>query len=154
MLKIVKDCYCSKTTYPFQALERLKVLVVDDNLDSLDLISFILETYDIEVQAELSALSALEVIDKFQPHILVSDIAMPEVDGYSLISTIRQSKSLHKDIPAIAITAMSTEDVFNLTVKAGFQACLIKPFEPDKLVELITSLHLKRKRIVSKISAA
>ncbi|RUT06401.1 hypothetical protein DSM106972_026580 [Dulcicalothrix desertica PCC 7102] len=143
MFNPAKNCYYSQQVNA-QALVGIKVLIVDDDQDSLDLTSFILEAYGVKVITAVSALDALEVLDKFQPQILLSDIAMPYIDGYSLIRRIRQGKFLSQDIIAIAVTALDGEEVFDLAVQAGFQAYLIKPFEGDDLIELIASLHCKK----------
>jgi CheY-like chemotaxis protein len=90
-----------------------------------------------------SALEALEVMGLFQPDVLVSDIVMPNVDGYSLIRRIRHDGSPNKDIPAIAVTSLDTEETLDLAIKSGFQAFLIKPVEPDDFAELILSLYLE-----------
>ncbi|BDA76119.1 hypothetical protein CAL7716_102850 (plasmid) [Calothrix sp. PCC 7716] len=142
MINTAKDCYHSLERN--QALVGVKVLVVDDDQDSLDLTSFILEACGVKVITAVSALDALEVIEQFQPQVLVSDIAMPQIDGNSLIRKIRQGKSLNHDIPAIAVTALDREEIFKLTLQSGFQAYLSKPFEGDELIDLIVSLHLEK----------
>ena len=90
MVNAAKPCDTSQVRAS-QALAGIKALVVDDDQDSCDLTRFLLEIYGIEVMTAVSALDALEVIKKFQLDILISDIAMPDVDGYSLIRRIRQS---------------------------------------------------------------
>lgn len=80
---------------------------------------------------------------------------MPNVDGCSLIRKIRQGKSLNRNILAIAITALDREEMFDLILKSGFQACLTKPFEADDLINLIASLHLEKENsVTSEASAA
>ncbi|KAB8330912.1 response regulator [Scytonema tolypothrichoides VB-61278] len=152
MLSITKDYHPKNDRDIFQYLEGLKVLVVDDDPDTRCLMTFILEDYGIRVMTAASALEALEVIKQFQPDILVSDIAMPYVDGYSLIRTIRSNYSWDNSIPAIAITAVGTEEGHDLAFKSGFQAYLIKPIEPDDLAELIVSLHLEEMHLEEKRS--
>lgn len=104
MVNTTKPCDTSQVR-DNQALVGIKVLIVDDDQDSLDLASFILEACGVKVITAVSALDALEALNKFQPQILVSDIAMPYVDGYSLIRRVRQGKSPSQDILAIAVTA-------------------------------------------------
>jgi CheY-like chemotaxis protein len=142
MLNNAKNCYHSPDRNRL-VLEGLKVLIVDDDQDTLYLANFILQAYGVQVITAVSALDALEVMEKFQPQVLVSDIAMPQIDGFSLISKIRQGKFLDSDIPAIAITALlDTEKVLESALQAGFQACLTKPFDGDELIDSIVSLHL------------
>lgn len=140
------NSFCSglKDTDTLQILKKLKVLVVDDNQDSCDLISFLLEPLGVQVVIATSALKALANIDQLQPHILVSDIVMPDVDGYSLIRRIRHSKLASKDITAVAITALSGEEVLNQTKQAGFDACLVKPFDADEFIDLLVFLHYRK----------
>jgi CheY-like chemotaxis protein len=148
----IKDYHLKKDRDTFQYLEGLKVLVVDDDPDSRCLITFILEDYGIQVMTAASAVEALEIIEQFQPDILVSDIAMPYVDGYSLIRRIRSNNSPDNSIPAIAITAVDAQEGHDLALKSGFQAYLIKPIEPDDLAELIVSLHLGEMHLEEKRS--
>ena len=140
------NSFCSglKDTDALKILERLKVLVVDDNQDSCDLMCCLLELLGVQVTASNSALEALAIIKQLQPQILVSDIVMPHMDGYSLIRQIRHSKSISKDITAIAITALSGEEVLEQINQAGFDACLIKPFETDDFINLLASLHCRK----------
>jgi hypothetical protein len=121
----------------FQPLEGLRVLVVDDDADNCNLIAFILESSGFHVMMAASATEALEVIGQFEPNLLISDIAMPEVDGYSLIHRVRTLNPPLGTIPAIAITAMDIQEGRDLALKAGFQAYLMKPVE---LKELITEI--------------
>ncbi len=91
----------------FQSLDELRVLLVDDNEDSLLLTTFILESNGFQVKTATSVLQALEIIKQFKFDILISDIAMPEIDGYSLIRKIRSSISEQQNIPALALTALA-----------------------------------------------
>ncbi|NMG18210.1 response regulator [Brasilonema bromeliae] len=129
----------------FQSLGGLRILVVDDDADTCILITFILESYGVQVMTAASALDALEVIGQFEPNLLISDIAMPEVDGYSLMRKVRTLSPPLGGIPAIAVTAMDTQEGRDLALISGFQAYLAKPIEPDDLVieiaKLITSYH-------------
>ncbi|MBD1842852.1 PAS domain S-box protein [Cyanobacteria bacterium FACHB-63] len=120
-------------------LAGLKILAVDDEADNLDFLVFLLETAGAIVRGVQSASSALETLPEFAPDILVSDIAMPDFDGYELIKQIRQKS----EIPAIALTAYAGEANQRQILKAGFQRHLAKPVDPDELVNAIVSL-LKR----------
>ena len=124
----------------FQPLVGLRALIVDDDMDSCILTSFVLESYNFQVMTATSVLEALTVIRKFEPNILLSDIAMPKNDGYSLIRKIRAFDTRLSTIPAIAVTALSIEFGRALALESGFQAYLTKPFEPDDLVREIVKL--------------
>ncbi|MEP0915525.1 PAS domain S-box protein [Leptolyngbya sp. DQ-M1] len=120
-------------------LAGLKILAVDDEADNLDFLVFLLETAGAIVRGVQSASSALEILSEFAPDILVSDIAMPDLDGYELIQQVRQKS----EIPAIALTAYAGETNQRQILKAGFQRHLAKPVDVDELVNAIVSL-LKR----------
>jgi hypothetical protein len=122
-------------------LEGVKLLVVDDEIDTRELIVFILEECGAQVRAVASAAEALEALAQMQPDLLLSDIGMPEMDGYMLIRQIR-AKSAEEggEIPAIALTAYAGETDNQQILKAGFQKHLTKPIEPDELAIAIASL--------------
>jgi CheY-like chemotaxis protein len=125
----------------YQSLVGLHILVVDDNDDSLFLTTFILESYGVQVTTATSALQALEVIKNSEFDMLIFDIAMPKVDGYSLIRKVRQMLLLQKrHTPAIALTALSSEEGHNLALLSGFQGYVSKPVETSTLIAEITKL--------------
>ncbi|MBD1888611.1 PAS domain S-box protein [Coleofasciculus sp. FACHB-SPT9] len=122
-------------------LEGVKLLVVDDEVDTRELIVFILEECGAQVRAVASAAEALEALPQMQPDLLLSDIGMPEMDGYMLIRQIRaKSAEQGGEIPAIALTAYAGETDHQQILKAGFQKHLTKPIEPDELAVAIASL--------------
>ena len=124
-----------------QSLEGKVVLSVDDNVDSLLLLSVILDEYGVQVITATSAREALETFARFLPDVLVCDIAMPLEDGYSLIRKIRSlPPHLGGLIPAIALTACAGEEERKRSLEAGFQRHLLKPVEPDELVVVVASL--------------
>jgi len=124
----------------FQPLAGLRVLVVDDDADNCNLIAFILESAGAQVMMAASAVEALQVMGQFEPNLLISDIAMPEVDGYSLIRRVRTLDPPLGAIPAIAITAMDIQQGGNLAFMSGFEAYLMKPVEPTELITEIIKL--------------
>ncbi|GAA6621551.1 ATP-binding protein [Scytonema sp. NUACC26] len=117
----------------------LRVLVVDDEVDTRELIAFVLEQAGAIVTSVPSALAALEVIAQSKPAVLLSDIGMPEMDGYMLMQHIR-AMSPSQQISAIALTAFAGESDRQLALRAGFQKHISKPIEPDMLVQAIASL--------------
>ena len=122
-------------------LKGLRVLVVDDEPDSREFVSFVIEQAGAEIKEVASAGEALAVITQYQPDILVSDIGMPEEDGYSLIRKVRSLEPV-KDIPAIAVTAYAREEDSQEAISAGFQIHISKPVEPEELVNAIVSLTI------------
>ncbi|MBD2593764.1 PAS domain S-box protein [Nostoc spongiaeforme FACHB-130] len=125
----------------FGNLSGIKVLMVDDEPDIRDLITFILHDYGVAVTAVTSAAAALAEISQSVPDILISDIGMPEVDGYMLIRQVRQlTPQQGGNVPAIALTAYAGEINQQQALTAGFQLHVPKPVDPDALVKAIASL--------------
>jgi len=124
----------------------LKILVVDDDVDTRELIEWVLKRVGAEVTSVGSAREALEVLEREKPHVLVSDIAMPEEDGFALLKKIRALPPERGGrIPAIALTAHSLVQDRLQSLRAGFQSHVPKPVVPEELVEVVASIiHLRR----------
>ena len=123
-----------------QFLDGLRVLVVDDEADIREFITTVLESYGIGVRAVASAAAALEELKLFRPDVLLSDIRMPDGDGYSLIRQIRALESVQGvRLPAAAITAYLDED-WKKALNAGFEAHLHKFAQPSEWVEMVAQL--------------
>ncbi|ACC80525.1 hybrid sensor histidine kinase/response regulator [Nostoc punctiforme] len=123
------------------ALSGIRVLVVDDDTDSRDFIAFVLEQDGAFVIAVSSAYEALQTLAEIKPDVLVSDIGMPEMDGYMLIHQVRTLiPEQGGRIPAIALTAFARNDDQQEALKAGFQMHLSKPVNPEELIAAITRI--------------
>ncbi len=123
------------------ALNNLRVLVVDDEVDTRDFITAVLVECGAEVKAVASAAEALTEIKQWQPDVLVSDIGMPLEDGYSLIRKVRLlSPNQGGRIPAAALTAYARAEDRTRALQSGFQMHLPKPVEPAELVTVVASL--------------
>lgn len=124
-------------------LDRLKgqrVLIVDDDLDSLELTALILADWGVETLTAKCAREALKLFLEFSPQVLICDLAMPIEDGYELIRKIRKSEAkLKRHVLAIALTAMATEESLQNARFSGFQVCLTKPFDPDDLLTTLVT---------------
>ncbi|MFN2510306.1 MAG: response regulator [Pyrinomonadaceae bacterium] len=121
-----------------ELLGGLKILVVDDELDSRELITAILTRCGGEVRCSENAAEALKAFREWKPDLLVSDIGMPNEDGYSLIQKLRKMKSKWaREIPAVALTAYATVEDRTRALDSGFQIHLAKPIEPEELVRSI-----------------
>ena len=119
----------------------LKILVVDDDVDSRELIEWVLKRVGAEVTSVGSAREALKALEREKPHVLVSDIAMPQEDGYALLKKIRALPPERGGrIPAIALTAHSLVQDRLQSLRAGFQSHVPKPVVPEELVEVVTSI--------------
>ncbi|QIR36656.1 response regulator [Tolypothrix sp. PCC 7910] len=141
MTKNREELHPQEDTKNFPSLDNLRVLLVDDNEDSLFLTTFILENQGFQVTTATSVTQALETIKGSKFDILISDIAMPEIDGYSLIRKIRNSTlSEQREMPAIALTALSSDESRSMALASGFQSYVNKPVEPTILITEIRRL--------------
>ncbi|MEG4349702.1 PAS domain S-box protein [Microcoleus sp. LAD1_D3] len=122
-------------------LSGIRVLAVDDDADARDLVVFLLEDCGASVTAVANAADALAVLTQSVPDLLLSDIGMPDTDGYMLMRQVR-ALAPHKGglVPAIALTAYAGEINYQQALAAGFQRHLSKPLDPDKLVQAILDL--------------
>jgi CheY-like chemotaxis protein len=118
-------------------LQGTRVLVVDDEPDARELVTVILEQAGAEVVAAPSARAALAAIADWHPTVLVTDIGMPEQDGYALLAELRRRGV---KIPALAVTAYGQVEDRERALRAGFQLHLPKPVEPAVLVDAVRAL--------------
>lgn len=121
-------------------LSGLRVLVVDDDLDSRNLLKRVLVECGAEVEVADSAEVAIAKIDRFGPHLLVSDIGMPTRDGYDMIREIRSKGKSGRALPAVALTAFARFEDRQRALLAGFQMHLMKPVNPSELTAAVASL--------------
>lgn len=125
----------------FDRLEDLRLLVVDDEPDARELLKIILEKRKARV---VTASSAAEAYEKFSTRtfdVIISDIAMPGEDGFSLIQKIRSvEKTPYRDIPAIAMTAHARKEDRLQALSVGFDSYIAKPFDPDDLISVISNV--------------
>lgn len=122
-------------------LNDLRVLVVDDEPDARELLVMALEQFGAQVKAAASAAMALSILEQQPPDLLISDVGMPEEDGYALIRQLRsRSPETGGDVPAIALTAYAAGEDSARLLAAGFQAHLTKPFEPEQLAQVVADL--------------
>lgn len=118
-------------------LSGLRVLVVDDDWDAVEVVRLMLEECKARVISARSGLEALRSLENNSADILVSDISMPEMDGFELIREIRR---MGKSLPAIAVTAFARPEDRDRALNAGFNIHVAKPVEPDQLLSVIRTL--------------
>ena len=124
-----------------QSLDGLKILAVDDEADAREMLQIVLSRYGARVETAPNARGALEIFAQFRPDIVLSDIGMPEADGYSLIAQIRALPAQSGgQTPAIALTAYARSEDRQRALDAGFQNHLAKPIAPAKLVAALCEL--------------
>ena len=128
------------TTIDGSLLTSIRVLVVDDDDDERDMLSLALGCHDAEVRAVASADEALEVLSAWTPHVLLSDTALPEMDGCDLIAEVRRRDPSAARLSAVAMTGWSCACDRQQVLGAGFQACLTKPVPLETLVSVVADL--------------
>ncbi|MFT3928408.1 MAG: response regulator [Myxococcales bacterium] len=122
-------------------LEHVRILVVDDENDSRCLVSELLADTGAEVRTAESVSEALKEVRRFRPNVLISDIAMPEADGYQLIRQVRALPANQGGATrAIALTAYARGEDVNRALKAGFQRHLPKPVDLQRLKTIVSRL--------------
>jgi signal transduction histidine kinase/ActR/RegA family two-component response regulator len=125
----------------YASLDGCRALLVDDEPESNEVVRTLLASCGAEVRVAGSADHALEILDRWKPDVLVSDVGMPGKDGYALIAAVRARGDNAARLPAIALTAYaSVEDRIRL-LSAGFQAHVAKPLELGELVAVVSSLY-------------
>ena len=123
------------------SLEGMKLLVVDDDQDTLQILSLMLEDQKARVQAASSVAEALEVLQWYEPDVLVSDLGMPGEDGYALIEKLRAlDVKSGKHTPAVALTSYVRVADRTRALSAGFNMFVPKPIEPSELITAIANL--------------
>jgi len=124
------------------SLDGLNVLVVDDDRDSLAVVTAHLENHRATVLTALSAAEALGVLERHHVDVLLADVAMPGEDGYSLLRRVRALGHVSlRQIPAAALTAFARDEDRRAALAAGFQMHLAKPIDAASLVSAVTKLR-------------
>lgn len=115
------------------------ILIVDDYPDAAELLAFILSRAGYETTRADSAAEAIQLAEAEQFDLVVSDIAMPGMNGYQLVTELRKMPRYRK-VPMIAVTGYSSHDDRNRSLEAGFQGHLTKPVYPRTLINLVKRL--------------
>jgi CheY-like chemotaxis protein len=118
-------------------LEDLQILVVDDDMQSRELFAAILENAGAHVRAAASTDDALALLATEWPDVLVSDIEMPNQDGYELLRRARLMEGARGRLPAVAVTAHARPDDHVRAMDNGFAWHMAKPVEPAELVKVV-----------------
>ncbi len=128
-----------ETLYP-ELLKGLRVLTVDDQQDTRELITLALGRYGADVRASDTASKALQMIKDWRPHVVVSDIGLPGMDGYDFVRQLRELEGDGERIPAIAVTGYAGAIDESKAISAGYEVHLSKPIELNKLVAVIAKV--------------
>jgi PAS domain S-box-containing protein len=122
------------------ALDRVRVMIVDDEAETRELLKIMLAGHGADVTVCASGAEALTQIDEWKPEVIVSDIGMPTLDGYAFMRKVRSLDSELREVPAIALTAYARAEDRMRALAAGFQMHVPKPVESSELVMVIASL--------------
>lgn len=125
------------------SLDGVHVLLVEDEQDARTLTATLLERQGARVTAAANAREAVEALEREVPHVLLSDIAMPEMDGYALIRLVRQNEDW-AGVPAAALTAFVSPTERGRALLAGFDTHVPKPVEPSELMAVVAALADRR----------
>lgn len=120
-------------------LTGIRVLVVDDDADSLDIVKRILAARGAEVRVAESVVEAVQQLKTFAPDVILSDIGMPGQDGYDFIRHLRE-RPFFAGIPAVALTALARAEDRTRALNAGFQSHISKPLAAAEVVAVVRSL--------------
>jgi len=130
---------------PSLALAGVRALVVDDDHDARELLTEVLRARGVRVTAANSAAEGLAALDREVPDVILSDIAMPDVDGFELLRRVRERPPAKGgSVPAVAITAYAREEDTDRSRQAGFQVHLSKPIDEEELVSTVAKLAQQR----------
>src|SRR5258707_2673436 len=124
-----------------QVLVNWLVLVVDDEEDSLEVAQMLLEMAGAKVMLATNGREALELIRQQRPHFILSDLSMPEVDGWRLVHDLNRNRTT-LDIPVIALTAHALSGDRERAIQAGFANYITKPLDVDKFIQQLLTVLL------------
>ncbi len=125
-------------------LSGVRVLLVDDEPDTLEILRIVLSEFGAQVRGELSTAGALKTFLEWKPDVLVSDLGMPNEDGYALIERVRSlTPEQGRDVPAAALTAHVRDEDKTLALAKGYQAHIKKPVDPVTLASAVATLAKK-----------
>ena len=128
------------------ALASVRVLLVDDESDGIDLYAMVLEQHGARAVGAGSIRTALDLFDRLEPHVLVSDITLPDGDGYALLRAIRErGPDRGGKVLAIALTGWGHREDREKALAAGFDEHCSKPCTPGELTAVITRLLTRAK---------
>jgi len=117
----------------------MNVLAVDDSRTIRDMMKLTLEQSDIEIHLAEDGLEGLEVLKNISPDAIITDINMPNLDGFGFIESIRKNEE-YKSIPILVLTTESSADLKTRARQAGATGWIVKPFDPEKLIRALKTV--------------
>jgi len=125
------------TSIGASVLDGLRLLIVDDSQDSVDMMGLLLEQHGARVTTVTSGAAALESANNEDFELIISDVSMPEIDGLEMIRRLR-AHSRHPRIPAVALTGLTSDEDILEIYQAGFTAHLTKPIDFEQMLQVVT----------------
>ena len=116
-----------------------RVLLVEDEVDAQDVVVPLLDYHGMKVKTAFSGEEAMEILTHEKPDLVITDLALPNMNGWELLASMRSNPGL-ADVPAVAITAYHSTNVAQEAIQAGFAAYFPKPISARTFVEDLTSL--------------
>ena len=128
------------------ALEGLRILVAEDDPDSLEFLAALLEMNGAEVRRCRDGAEARKALGGFHPDIIISDLAMPVEDGFELIAALRRlAPEDGGEVPAIAFSSVLDPTLRDLALRSGYQEFVSKPIDPSLLLGTVTAMMVGRR---------
>lgn len=121
-------------------MEGLRVVVVDDNVDSAEAMSLLVRHYGHDVQVAHDGEHALRVAEKHRPHVVLLDIGLPRVDGYEVARRLR-TQPWAAAMSIVAVSGWARDSDRQRSLEAGFDRYLVKPADPDQLLKLLADIQ-------------
>ncbi|MCK9454697.1 response regulator [Sulfurimonas sp.] len=126
-----------------------KIVIIDDREENLSLFRDILSPYNYDIQVALNGKDGLDIINNFEPELILLDVVMPKMDGYEVLKELKQNK-LTKDIPVIFLTAKDTAEDIVKGLEEGATDYLAKPCHPKELIARVQT-HLQKARLFANL---
>ena len=127
------------TQLPFELLVGWDIVVIDDEIDSLDVANIILDFYGANVRTAENGRMGLNLIQTHKPTLLITDLSMPEMDGWSLLRQLRDDPNM-QNIPVIALSAHAMVGDRERALAAGFDGYITKPISADTFMEIFVEI--------------
>lgn len=128
-----------------------KIVIIDDREENLSLFRDILSPYNYDIQVALNGKDGLDIINNFEPELILLDVVMPKMDGYEVLKELKQNK-LTKDIPVIFLTAKDTAEDIVKGLEEGATDYLAKPCHPKELIARVQT-HLQKARLFANLKS-
>jgi CheY-like chemotaxis protein len=133
-------------TIPRHALRNCHVVVVDDEVDSLEVAARILQYYNADVHTAINGKDALRIIRNIMPRFVISDLSMPQMDGWEMLREMQMDAEL-SNIPVIALTAHAMRGDRERALEVGFKGYLTKPLSPAPLMKNLLQTLIRNTKV-------